>query len=469
MRKIINTFKKIFLSVPSGGIYMVLIAIAIAIATFIENDYGTNTAQKLVFKSRWFELLLILFALTSIYNVIVYKLYRLKKLPIFLFHLSIPIIILGAGITRYFGIEGSMHLREGKKSNQITSRDAYLKFEAIEGDNEYQINEKVLFSSLGKNNFSKSYLFRDKQVDVDLMELIPNPIMKVSNTNKGQPKLKVVVSTKSGRKDILIEYEKPININGVVFNFNDKLISQALNIKLIKDSLYMMFDKPLEVMEMVTQKLTSLPPNQWHPLKMKSLYRGAGNHLVFNEFFRSGGIVWDSKSKKLDGKSEVLIKLMLSSGGESEIIDFKGNENYISNPKTIIINGIKFRASYGPKIIQLPFYISLKDFILKKYIGTNNPSSYESMVQVQDPEENIQFDYHIYMNHILNYKGYRFFQSSYDPDELGSILSVNQDFYGTIVTYIGYFLITIGLVISLFVKNGRMRKLSIKLDKLKNS
>ena len=46
------------------------------------------------------------------------------------------------------------------------------------------------------------------------------------------------------------------------------------------------------------------------------------------------------------------------------------------------------------------------------------------------------FDYYIYMNHILNHKGYRFFQASFDPDEKGTILSVNKDFFGTLVTYI---------------------------------
>jgi hypothetical protein len=42
------------------------------------------------------------------------------------------------------------------------------------------------------------------------------------------------------------------------------------------------------------------------------------------------------------------------------------------------------------------------------------------------------------MNHILDYQGYRFFQSSFDQDELGTVLSVNRD-PGTLITYIGYF------------------------------
>ncbi len=49
------------------------------------------------------------------------------------------------------------------------------------------------------------------------------------------------------------------------------------------------------------------------------------------------------------------------------------------------------------------------------------------------------------MNNVLDYGGYRFFQSSYDQDEQGTILSVNKD-PGKIPTYIGYTLLTLGFM-----------------------
>ena len=71
------------------------------------------------------------------------------------------------------------------------------------------------------------------------------------------------------------------------------------------------------------------------------------------------------------------------------------------------------------------------------------------------------------MNHILNYEGYRFFQASFDPDEKGTILSVNQDFYGTLITYIGYILLYIGLLGIMFYGKTRFKDLGKKLSKLK--
>ena len=302
-----------------------------------------------------------------------------------------------------------------------------------------------------------------------MIDIIPNPEIQILEDGKGKPTLKIVIAAKNGRQDELLEFGETNNLSDIAFNFNSTIVNNAVNIKLQNDTLYIQYHKPMEVMEMTSRNITKLSQNEWHILQMKSLYSGVGKNIVFRDFYKSANKSWKSKSKKLDSRSNLLIKLKLSSGDETKIIKFIGSEGYISNPKFTLINDINIATSYGPKIIELPFYVKLKDFILKKYIGTNNPSSYESMVEIQDPEKNIKFSYHIYMNHILNYKGYRFFQSSYDPDEGGSILSVNQDFYGTVITYIGYFLITIGLIASLFVKNGRMRKLSLKLEKIKNS
>ena len=80
--------------------------------------------------------------------------------------------------------------------------------------------------------------------------------------------------------------------------------------------------------------------------------------------------------------------------------------------------------------------------------------SYASEVTVIDPEET--FDFRIYMNNILNYKGYKFFQSSYDisgPVE-ETRLSVNHDFWGTTITYAGYMILYVGLMLIMFVKNN---------------
>ena len=84
-----------------------------------------------------------------------------------------------------------------------------------------------------------------------------------------------------------------------------------------------------------------------------------------------------------------------------------------------------------------------------------SPSSFASEVSVIDGE-NIS-DHRIFMNNVLNYRGYRFFQSSYDKDEKGTILSVNQDWWGTLITYVGYGLLFLGILLTFSQKTQGLR------------
>jgi cytochrome c-type biogenesis protein CcsB len=60
--------------------------------------------------------------------------------------------------------------------------------------------------------------------------------------------------------------------------------------------------------------------------------------------------------------------------------------------------------------------------------------------------------------------GYKFFQSSYDLDEKGTILEVNKD-PGKWPTYFGYFLLCVGFVGNFFTKGSRFVKLRAFLQK----
>lgn len=120
---------------------------------------------------------------------------------------------------------------------------------------------------------------------------------------------------------------------------------------------------------------------------------------------------------------------------------------------------IYLRVSEEPKNIftdtyyqekQLPFTIQLTDFELIHYPGTTNPMDYVSRVQIADNSTEITDE--ISMNNILKYHGYRFYQSSYDADLKGSILSVYYDPYGIAMTYIGYFMLFASMTLFLIKK-----------------
>ena len=129
------------------------------------------------------------------------------------------------------------------------------------------------------------------------------------------------------------------------------------------------------------------------------------------------------------------------------------------SPIPFNLGNSQFALEWGTRTITLPFSIELKDFQLDRYAGSMSPSSYASEIIVIDETKNLEKPYRIFMNNVLDYGGFRFFQSSYDQDEQGTILSVNRD-PGKIPTYIGYAMLTLGLLWSFFAKNGRFYKLS---------
>lgn len=113
---------------------------------------------------------------------------------------------------------------------------------------------------------------------------------------------------------------------------------------------------------------------------------------------------------------------------------------------------------------EIPFTVELLDFKLTRYPGSKSPSAYESLLKLHVKDKS--FEKLVYMNHVLDLQGFRFFQASYDPDEQGSILSVSYDVTGRRITYTGYAILYIGLLGCIIGKGSRFRRLSRQLKSL---
>ncbi|MDE6483210.1 MAG: cytochrome c biogenesis protein CcsA [Rikenellaceae bacterium] len=114
---------------------------------------------------------------------------------------------------------------------------------------------------------------------------------------------------------------------------------------------------------------------------------------------------------------------------------------------------------------ELPFTVRLNDFTVERYPGSMSPSYFESDVDITYGGESRNAK--IFMNNIAYIGPYRLYQSSYDQDEAGTVLTVNRDMAGTVISYIGYILLLAGMIISFFDKNGRFRYLVGRLAAIK--
>lgn len=454
----------ILFSTTAAGFYMLVFAVSIGVATFIENDFGTSSAQALVFRTTWFEVLLILFAGTLLANIIKFKMVRQKKWASLIFHSAIIIIIIGAGITRYIGYEGMMQIREGSASNNFLSAETYLNFKVHHGGKSYSFAEPVFFSTLGHHTFSGSYQIVDQVYDVKVMDFIPNPTEKIEEKSGGKPIMKVVIAGQKGREEIFVTQGDRVNINGVKFNFTDELVSSAFNVIVKNDSLFFATDVPVVQTVMATQTTDTIQPGAFHPLRLRSMYMVGNSGFVIGDFKPSAVTSIVAGDRKMKNESTGGLKVEISNGGQLQSAIVMGQKGVLGQPEVMDFTHSKMEVSYGSKEISLPFSLELRDFIMERYPGTDNPSSYASEVTVVDPQKSVNMPFRIYMNNILDYGGYRFFQSSFDQDEAGTYLSVNHDFWGTWVSYIGYILLTIGMIMTFFSKNSRFSSLIERLN-----
>jgi cytochrome c-type biogenesis protein CcsB len=160
------------------------------------------------------------------------------------------------------------------------------------------------------------------------------------------------------------------------------------------------------------------------------------------------------KAESVDQKKEQTGKnafiFTVTSGDTPVTLTLWDREAEYFTAGTVDAGGKTLELSYGSTVTELPFSIKLNDFILERYPGSNSPSGYKSDVVLTDKSAGTTKPFLIFMNNILKYEGYRFFQSSFDKDEKGTVLSVNHDMAGMMVTYFGYFLMVLFIILSIF-------------------
>ncbi|MCK4738266.1 MAG: cytochrome c biogenesis protein ResB, partial [Sulfurimonas sp.] len=204
-------------------------------------------------------------------------------------------------------------------------------------------------------------------------------------------------------------------------------------------------------------------------LAQRTLYGLNGGNFVVRKFYKHARtkIISNPDASPMRPGTDAL-KFNIKVGDVAKDIMLFGQAGRMAKDSHNIVNGVDVHVAYGSKRLTLPFGIKLLDFQLDRYPGSMSPASYASEVELIDNEKNIHMPYRIFMNNILEHRGYRFFQSSYDQDEKGTVLSVNND-PGTLPTYIGYFLLGLGMFWALFSRGNRFEKLSEKARKASES
>lgn len=106
-----------------------------------------------------------------------------------------------------------------------------------------------------------------------------------------------------------------------------------------------------------------------------------------------------------------------------------------------------------------PFQMELNGFHIQYYEGTDTPMDFVSDVIFHDEAQENTEHQEIAMNKIGAYAGYRFYQAGYDEDGNGARLSVSYDPFGMLITYAGYVLLLISMLLFFFDKRSYFRQM----------
>ena len=478
------------------AVLFIVFAAAMATGTFLDASSETSPTpytRAVIYNAWWFEAIMGLFVVNFVGNIFRYKMYRKEKWTALVFHLAFILTIVGAAVTRYIGYEGVMQIREGATSNILLSEHPYL---TIFVDGDYEINgvpqrltltpQKMNLSPRLDNHFAIERNYNQQPFKIEYKDFLKGAKQGFVENENGDRYLKLVESGGGQGHDHWLKEGQVQNIHNVLFAFNAPT-EGAINIMYDPATDFYTMNSPFEgsYINMAALRASGVDPrtagqnnidigqfqnqvisDSIQDLQLRSLYQMADMSFVIPDPVVKGrqGIV---KAEANEDRSQDGLFLDITSNGETKTIALLGGRGTIPVPKEITVGGLDFYVSYASKEIELPFSLTLNDFIATKYPGTEKGyASFQSNVTVTEADGTIK-DEEIYMNHVLDKNGYRFFQSSFDSDEKGTILSVNHDTWGTWITYIGYFFIYLGMMAIWFDRKSRFGNLKKTLKKVK--
>lgn len=480
-------FSKAFFSMRMMTLAMLVFLVAIGAATFIESANGIQAAKILIYNALWFEVLLVYLGMNLISNIFKYQMFRREKIAMLSFHLSFIVILIGAAVTRFVSFEGLMVIREGQSVNYIYSSDPHLSIRINDGKMQYKFKEKMFMSTITSNDFHIPVEFPNHKTPIEINYVKFES--KMIDTLIIDPALKTTVldivtngmqSNYVSKDDFVMAGTVPISFEKANSPKGGIDVREKNGVVEMKTALDVRF-LPMSEMQKARQTgapvpdslFTVVPKNVWTAFKTTTLYQSGENQFVFKQLLKNAKKTLVPSGKKDRGSDYLTIEI--KDGSKSKVVQLKGGLNTIPEHTMFNFNGLMYELDYGSIEIPLPFAMKCRDFKLDKYPGSESPSSFSSDLTIEDPKNGVNKKVRVFMNNVVDYGGYRFFQSAYDLDdpktpenEEGTRLSVNHDWWGTNITYIGYLLMAIGMVLSLFSNSGRFKELNEKLKKLKS-
>ncbi|MCC7319265.1 MAG: hypothetical protein IT219_12095, partial [Bacteroidales bacterium] len=287
MKKIFNTL----ISMELMGLLVLAFAVSIGVATFIENDFGTEGAKAVVYNATWFEVMLVVLCVNLIGNIFKYKMWRKEKLVLFTFHISFAVILLGSGITRFIGYEGIMSIREGDTENTMLSERAFVMTEVSDGSTQVYSDQAVIMSGLSEKAYKDKISINDKKISFKSLRYINNAqeVLVKGQAGEGSPYVIMVVSdANSGRNNLIVKQGDQRQFMQYNFVFDQTFSDNNIKLSYKGGQLSINTPEALISMSMLGGTTDTMAANTWHPFEMRKLYSMGDLKIVLTEMYENG-------------------------------------------------------------------------------------------------------------------------------------------------------------------------------------
>ncbi|MEA3462136.1 MAG: cytochrome c biogenesis protein CcsA [Bacteroidota bacterium] len=448
-------------SMPFMAFLMIVLIVVLALATFVESAYTTQTAWAVVYGTHWFELLMLLIAINIAGVMVKQKFFRRKKIVVFLFHLAFILILVGASITRFISYEGNMHIREQAASNVMLSSNAYIDVELEANGETSTYSKKVMLTDLTPKDYRMSTQVGGEKIKIKSTEYLISAVEQYISAPGGEPYMQLMLVT-DRQTTVGLASGTAMEVNGMTIGFNLEDTSAMVNFYSRGDMVTMFAPFAVTVMQMGGGEGQEYATGVEVPVRENTLYAMANMRMALQSYMPSARKQIVRAPAEKMGSHLAAVKLEIRYRGMASEVYVPGLARLKGQAVEGSMGDLNYRITFGSREIQVPFSLFLKNFEVERYPGSNSPSSFASDVVLLDEEMGIQEERRIFMNNVLKHRGYRFYQASYDTDEMGTILSVNRDRTGTLVTYLGYLVLIAGMVVALFVPGTRFAMIARK-------
>ncbi|WP_413560596.1 cytochrome c biogenesis protein ResB [Bdellovibrio sp. HCB209] len=449
-RKVVKTLASLRLAV----VIISTIAVLIAVGTVVESKYDAWTAKNLVYSSVWMYSAMGALALSLIAVIADRWPWKPKHVAFISAHIGIIFILFGSILTQVHGIDGTINLpRDRSAVKEVTVQDTELTvYRSFDGaDYEKVYSEEVNFIKKPVSP-EKPYVVKSKGLDFEILESIPyslaKQIVEPSPHTQSGAGLRFQLSNANVseigwmiQRNVFEKVEKqigPVLVSlGGLWDRNTEIHEIRLNIKDDGKLAYALY-----------RKGEAKPQKEGVTFEGDHIQTGwMGLELKVLRYLPKAVQKFDIE--RMDHPTP--------NTSPSLHVKYNGQESYLflNDYIKVFTQDRVYLIAYQNRRIPLGFEMNLNDFKKTDYPGTMRAMAYQSVVNYDGGKETL-----ISMNEPLKYKGFYFYQASFNQSASGlitsSVLSVNSD-PGRIWKYAGSLIMCIGIVLLFFFRH-RYRK-----------